>query len=79
VLIDEGLADEVLRQLTSGKEADVFIVRCGDGIRAARIYKEATQRCFRQAVDYTENRKIKDSRQARAMAKGTRYDGREQQ
>jgi RIO kinase 1 len=78
LLIDEGLIDEVLRQLKSGKEADVFVVRCGEDIRAAKIYKEATNRSFRQAVDYTENRKVKNSRQARAMAKGTRY-GREQQ
>jgi RIO kinase 1 len=78
LLIDEGLIDEVMRQLKSGKEADVFVVRCGDDIRAAKIYKEASNRSFRQAVDYTENRKVKNSRQARAMAKGTRY-GREQQ
>lgn len=61
----------------SGKEAMVFVVRCThDGIsetRCAKIYKEATHRSFRQAVDYTENRKVKNSRQARAMAKGTRF------
>jgi RIO kinase 1 len=68
----------VLRQLKSGKEAEVYVVRCGDDVRAAKIYKEATNRSFRQAVDYTENRKVKNSRQARAMAKGTKY-GREQQ
>ncbi|MBK1715760.1 PA4780 family RIO1-like protein kinase [Rubrivivax gelatinosus] len=78
VLIDEGLIDGVLRQLKSGKEAEVFVVRCGDETRAAKVYKAATERSFRQAVDYTENRKVKNSRQARAMAKGTRY-GREQQ
>ena len=76
-LIDEGLVDTVLRQLKSGKEADVYVVMCGGEVRAAKIYKEATNRSFRQAVDYTENRKVKNSRQARAMAKGTRY-GREQ-
>ncbi|MEO5733943.1 MAG: PA4780 family RIO1-like protein kinase [Rubrivivax sp.] len=77
-LVDEGLIDSVLRQLMSGKEANVFVVRCGDDIRCAKVYKEATHRSFRQAVDYTENRKVKNSRQARAMAKGTRY-GREKQ
>ncbi len=77
-LIDEGLIDSVVRQLMSGKEAMVFVVRCGDDTRCAKVYKEATQRSFRQAVDYTENRKVKNSRQARAMAKGTRY-GRESQ
>ena len=72
-LIDEGLIDTVVRQLMSGKEAMVFVVRIGDETRCAKIYKEATHRSFRQAVDYTENRKVKNSRQARAMAKGTRY------
>ena len=77
-LIDEGLIDTVVRQLMSGKEAMVFVVRCGDETRCAKVYKEATQRSFRQAVDYTENRKVKNTRQARAMAKGSRY-GRESQ
>ena len=77
-LIEEGLIDTVVRQLMSGKEAMVFVVRCGDETRCAKVYKEATNRSFRQAVDYTENRKVKNSRQARAMAKGTRF-GREAQ
>ena len=77
-LIDEGLIDTVVRQLMSGKEAMVYVVRCGDETRCAKVYKEATQRSFRQAVDYTENRKVKNTRQARAMAKGTRF-GREAQ
>ncbi|OYW19450.1 MAG: serine protein kinase RIO, partial [Burkholderiales bacterium 12-64-5] len=72
-LIEEGLIDSVVRQLMSGKEAMVYVVRCGDETRCAKVYKEATQRSFRQAVDYTENRKVKNTRQARAMAKGTRY------
>jgi RIO kinase 1 len=72
-LIDEGLIDTVVRQLMSGKEANVYVVRCGDETRCAKVYKEATQRSFRQAVDYTENRKVKNTRQARAMAKGTRF------
>ncbi len=77
-LIDEGLIDSVQRQLMSGKEAMVFVVRCGGETRCAKVYKEATHRSFRQAVDYTENRKVKNTRQARAMAKGTRF-GRESQ
>jgi RIO kinase 1 len=67
------LIDGVVRQLTSGKEAMVFVVRCGDETRCAKVYKEAERRSFRQAVDYTENRRVKNSRQARAMAKGTRF------
>ena len=77
-LIEEGLIDTVVRQLMSGKEAMVYVVRCGDETRCAKVYKEATERSFRQAVDYTENRKVKNSRQARAMAKGTKF-GREAQ
>ena len=77
-LIDEGLIDSVVRQLMSGKEATVFVVRCGDETHCAKVYKEATHRSFRQAVDYTENRKVKNTRQARAMAKGTRF-GRQSQ
>ncbi len=77
-LLDEGLIDSVVRQLMSGKEATVYVVRCGDEVRCAKVYKEATQRSFRQAVDYTENRKVKNTRQARAMAKGSRF-GREMQ
>ena len=72
-LVEEGLIDTVVRQLMSGKEAMVYVVRCGDDTRCAKIYKEASQRSFRQAVDYTENRKVKNSRQARAMAKGTKF------
>jgi RIO kinase 1 len=77
-LLEDGLIDDVIRQLMSGKEAMVFVVRCGDEVRCAKVYKEANKRAFRQSVDYTENRKVKNSRQARAMAKGTRY-GREAQ
>jgi len=77
-LLEDGLIDGVVRQLMSGKEAMVFVVHCGDEIRCAKVYKEANKRSFRQAVDYTENRKTKNSRQARAMAKGSKY-GREMQ
>ena len=77
-LIEEGLIDTVVLQLMSGKEAAVYVVRRGDETLCAKVYKEATHRSFRQAVDYTENRKTKNSRQARAMAKGTKY-GRESQ
>jgi RIO kinase 1 len=72
-LVDEGLIDSVVRQLMSGKEAMVYVVRCGEETRCAKVYKEADKRSFRQAVDYTENRRVKNSREARAMAKGTRF------
>ena len=72
-LMDEGLIDSVQRQLMSGKEAMVFVVQSGGETVCAKVYKEANHRSFRQAVDYTENRKTKNSRQARAMAKGTKF------
>ena len=72
-LVDDGLVDEVIRQLMSGKEAMVFVVRCGEEVRCAKVYKEANKRSFRQSVDYTEGRKVKNSRKARAMEKGSRY------
>jgi len=72
-LVEEGLIDSVERQLMSGKEATVYVVRCDQEIRCAKVYKEASQRSFRQAASYQEGRKVKNSRQARAMEKGTRY------
>jgi RIO kinase 1 len=77
-LLEEGLIDEVIGQLMSGKEATVYVVRCGDSTRCAKVYKDAKQRSFRQAASYRDGRKVKNSRQARAMEKGSRY-GREMQ
>jgi RIO kinase 1 len=78
-LVEEGLIDTVVRQLMSGKEAMVFVVRSGEQTLCAKIYKEANNRSFRQAVDYTENRKVKNSRSARAMAKGSKFGRQEQE
>ena len=78
-LVEEGLIDTVVRQLMSGKEAMVFVVRAGEQTLCAKIYKEANNRSFRQAVDYTENRKVKNSRSARAMAKGSKFGRQEQE
>ena len=76
-LLDDGLVDRVLRQLMSGKEAAVYVVECtgpdGPETRCAKVYKDAEQRSFRQAVDYTENRKTRNSRDARAIQKGTSF------
>ena len=77
-LVEDGIVDEVIRPLMSGKEADVFVVRCGDEIRCAKIYKEADKRSFTQAVQYQEGRKVRNSRRARAMEKGSKF-GRKQQ
>ncbi len=78
-LVEDGLVDEVVRQLKSGKEAMVFVVLCGGEARCAKVYKEADKRGFRQSVSYTEGRKVKNSRQARAMEKGSRYGRKEQE
>ena len=72
-LVEAGLVDAVMRQLMSGKEAMIYVVRCGGEVRCAKVYKEANLRSFRQSVDYTEGRKVKNSRRARAMEKGSRY------
>jgi RIO kinase 1 len=78
-LIENGLVDEVIRSLKSGKEAAVYVVRCGTEIRCAKVYKEADQRSFRQSVLYQEGRKVRNSRRARAMEKGSRYGRQEQE
>ena len=77
-LVDDGLIDDVLQRLKSGKEADVYTVLCGGKVQCAKVYKAATQRSFRQAVQYQEGRKTRNSRNARAMQKGTKF-GRKQQ
>ncbi len=77
-LIEDGLVDEVISQLMSGKEATVYIVRCGAEIRCAKVYKEAHKRSFKKAVQYQEGRKGRNSRRARAMEKGSKF-GRDQQ
>ncbi|MBH3427503.1 PA4780 family RIO1-like protein kinase [Pseudomonas alkylphenolica] len=76
-LVEDGLVDEVLRPLMSGKEAAVYVVRCGRELRCAKVYKEANKRSFRQAAEYQEGRKVRNSRQARAMAKGSKYGRKE--
>jgi RIO kinase 1 len=78
ILVEEGIIDEVMRQLMSGKEATVYVVRCGDDMRCAKVYKDANKRNFRQASLYTESRKTKSTRATRAMAKRTKF-GREVQ
>ena len=78
-LVEDGLIDEVIRPLMSGKEADVFVVRSNNEIRCAKIYKEADKRGFKQATQYQEGRKVRNSRRARAMEKGSRFGRKEQE
>ncbi|GAB3094512.1 serine protein kinase RIO [Aestuariicella hydrocarbonica] len=77
-LVEDGLVDEVLSQLMSGKEATVYTVRSGNEIQCAKVYKEAAKRSFKKAVQYQEGRKVRNSRRARAMEKGSKF-GRKQQ
>jgi RIO kinase 1 len=77
-LVEDGLVDEVLRPLMSGKEAIVYLVRCGDEIRCAKVYKDIAVRSFKKAVQYQEGRKVRNSRRQRAMEKGSRF-GRDEQ
>ena len=77
-LIDDGVIDAVMRPLKSGKEAAVFVVRAGDEIRCAKVYKDMAQRSFQQRVQYQEGRKVRGSREARAIGKASKY-GRKQQ
>ncbi|WP_339806702.1 PA4780 family RIO1-like protein kinase, partial [uncultured Marinobacter sp.] len=78
-LVDDGLIDEVLYQLMSGKEAQVYVVRCGEHVRCAKVFKEAQKRSFKQAVEYQEGRKVRNSRQARAINRKTKYGQKEQE
>lgn len=77
-LLEDGLIDEVIHPLMSGKEAAVYVVRCGRDIRCAKVYKEANKRSFKKAAQYQEGRKVRNSRRARAMEKGSKF-GRQQQ
>lgn len=78
-LVEDGLIDAVLSRLMSGKEADVYVVRSGDELRCAKVYKEAAKRSFKKAVQYTEGRKVRNSRRQRAMEKGSKFGRKEQE
>jgi RIO kinase 1 len=78
-LIDDGIVDEVIRALKSGKEASVYVVRCGTEVRCAKVYKDMGQRSFQQRAQYQEGRKVRGSRQARAMSRSTNYGRKEQE
>jgi RIO kinase 1 len=78
-LLDDGIVDDVIRQLKSGKEASVYVVRCGSEIRCAKVYKDMAQRSFQKRAQYQEGRNVRGSREARAMEKSTRYGRKEQE
>ena len=72
-LIDDGVIDEVIRPLRSGKEASIYIVRAGDKLRCAKVYKDLRQRSFQQRAQYQEGRRVRSSRQARAMGRSSQF------
>src|SRR5438874_10227297 len=78
-LIDDGVIDEVIRSLKSGKEATVYLVRSGAHMRCAKVYRDMAQRSFQKRARYQEGRKVRGSRQARAMSKRTRFGRKEQE
>jgi len=78
-LIEDGVIDEVVRSLKSGKEATVYVVRAGNQVRCAKVYRDMAQRSFQRRARYQEGRKVRGSRQARAMAKSTRFGKKEQE
>jgi len=78
-LIDDGVIDEVVRSLKSGKEATVYLVRSGAHTRCAKVYRDMRQRSFQKRARYQEGRKVRGSRQARAINKATRFGRKEQE
>lgn len=71
-LVENGIVDEVLRQLKSGKEASVFVVACRQQVCCAKVYKDAEHRGFHKLAEYQEGRKARGSRDQRAMGKNSR-------
>jgi RIO kinase 1 len=76
-LVEDGVVDEVLGQVRSGKEADVFLVRVGDETRCAKVYKDSSHRSFKQAASYQEGRRIQNSRSTRALSKRSAFGQKE--
>ena len=73
LLLSEGIIDDVLGRLKSGKEAEVFRVVYRGQIVAAKVYKDRQQRSFQHNVAYKEGRKVRNSRTQRAIDKGSRF------
>ncbi len=78
-LIEDGVIDEVVRSLKSGKEATVYVVRSGTQLRCAKVYRDMAQRSFQRRAQYQEGRKVRGSREARAMSRNTRFGRRERE
>lgn len=72
-LVEDGIVERVLRPLMSGKEAQVYLVIAGGEERVAKVYKESSQRLFRHRSGYTEGRRTRNSRDQRAMGRGSKH------
>jgi RIO kinase 1 len=73
LLLADGVIDEVLGRLKSGKEADISLVRRGEHVVAAKVYKDRATRSFKNNADYKEGRKVRNSRTQRAIERGGRF------
>src|ERR1700759_299801 len=72
-LFEYGILDEVLRPLMSGKEAQAFLVVSNGEVCVAKVYKEAQDRTFRNRAAYTEGRKVRNTRDQRAIDKRSKH------
>ena len=86
VVTSQAAVDTELGILKTGKEADAFLLdrsvpashRTGDGtgesvVMVAKRYRGEEHRTFHRSSAYTEGRRERNSRDARAMAKGTAH------
>jgi RIO kinase 1 len=73
LLLDDGVIDEVLGRLKSGKEANISLVRRGEDVIAAKVYKDRATRSFKNNAEYKEGRKVRNTRTQRAMDTGGKF------
>lgn len=78
-LMDQGVIQEVIRPLMAGKEAQIYLVESRGELRVAKVYKEAANRSFKHRSVYTEGRKVRNTRQQRAMAKRSKHGRKEEE
>jgi RIO kinase 1 len=88
VITDLGAVDEDLGILKSGKEADVHVLRRwvpgshpedsadaadADVVMAAKRFRDSDHRMFHRDAGYLEGRRVRRSRETRAMARRTEF------
>src|SRR5512140_511032 len=72
-LLADGVIEEIVGRLKSGKEADLWLVRHAGEMVAAKVYKAREARSFRNNAGYKEGRRVRDTRTQRAMDRGSRF------